>query len=100
MGRGTESGYDLGYLFTALPPEMFADEKTFQEDMERLGDTVRNCPAVQPGGKVYIPGEIFGATLATERERTELDLDEDVYARLSKMSVSLDGGYENNKAMN
>lgn len=100
MGLEARDEFDLGYLFTAFSPDMFTSLSCFQEEMERIANDVRTCPPRSEGQQVYVPGEIFGTTLASARSRSELEIPEDVYERLKKMSVSMEGGYENNRLMN
>lgn len=100
MGLETKDEFDLGYLVCALSPEMFTDLASFKTEMEKIAGDVRTCPPRVEGQKVFVPGEIFGGTLASARNREEVDMPDDVYERLKKMSVSLEGGYENNRMMN
>lgn len=100
MGLESEDEFDLGYLFVALSPDVFSTADNFKADMEKIICDVHQCPPRKPGGKVFIPGEIFGTTPAVERERQVLEIPEDVLSRLRHMSISLSGGYENNKKIN
>lgn len=100
MGSEAEDEYDLGYLFMAFSPDMFTDLETFKKDMDTLADDVRNCEPIKPGGQVFIPGEIFGTQKVSDINHEELEIEEDVYERLKTMSVSLEGGLENNKLLN
>ena len=47
-----------------------------------------------------MPGEIFGNKPVSERNQDFIELEEDVYQRLKRMSVSLEVGYENNRLLN
>lgn len=100
MGLAAKSEFDLGCLVCAFSPDMFTDLATFKADMERIAEDVRTCPPRAEGGRVFVPGEIFGSTLVSARDRQEFELPDDVYERLKVMSTSLDGGYENNRMMN
>lgn len=100
MGKDSIDEYDLGYLFIAFSPEMFTSLETFKKEVDTLANDVRKCPAMKPGGSVFVPGEIFGAKPVSEELVEETEIEEDVYRRLKIMSVSLEGGYENNKQLN
>ena len=100
MGRAGKDEYDLGYLFLAFSTEMFTDLEDFKEQVDHLAQEVRECPSIKPGGQVYVPGEIFGNKPVDERNQNVTELEEDVYQRLKRMSVSLEGGYENNRLLN
>ena len=101
MGLETNDEFDLGYLVCSLSPEMFTNLDTFKSDMENIAKDVRTCPPREDGKKVFVPGEVFGTASSTElRSRKQIELPDDVYARLQKMSTSLKGGYENNRMMN
>lgn len=100
MGNKAEDEYDLGYLFTALSPDMFTDLESFQEEADEMARAVRNCPPIKEGGKVFVPGEIFAGKAVSEIPPDSLEVEDQVYERLKIMSVSLKGGYENSKKMN
>ena len=100
MGKDGKDEYDLGYLFLAFSTEMFTDLQDFEEQVDHLAEEVRACPPIKPGGQVYVPGEIFGNKPVSERNQDFIGLEEDVYQRLKRMSVSLEGGYENNRLLN
>lgn len=100
MGLAAKDEFDLGYLVCALSPDMFTNLATFKAEMENIANDVRTCAPRAEGGRVFVPGEIFGSTLVSARSRQELELPDDVYERLKKMSISLSGGYENNRMMN
>lgn len=100
MGLDAQDEFDLGYLFTALSPAMFGDLSSFQESMDKMAQDVRDSPPKPGSNQVFVPGEIFGTTLASKRASQETTMPDDIYQRLRKMSVSLDGGYENNRMMN
>ena len=100
MGKKSRDEYDLGYLFLAFSPEMFTDLETFKREIDELADSVRNCEPIQPGGQVFVPGEIFGNQKISDRNCEELELEIEVYQRLKIMSSSLEGGLENNKLLN
>lgn len=100
MGLEAKNEFDLGYFVCSLSPKMFTNLAMFKNEMEKIANDVRTCPPRVEGQKVYVPGEIFGDTLASARNRDEIEIPEDVYNRLQKMSVSLGGGYENNRMMN
>ena len=48
----------------------------------------------------FVPGEIFGSRPVEQMPPEDAEVEEDVYRRLKIMSVSLEGGYENNKKLN
>lgn len=100
MGKEAKDEYDLGYLFLAFSTEMFTDLAAFEEETDRLAREVKECPSIKPGGQVYVPGEIFGDRPVEGRKPEAVELEEDVYQRLQLMSVSLEGGYENNRLLN
>lgn len=100
MGKKAKDEYDLGYLFLAFSPEMFSTLDTFQKEVDDLAEDVRKCPAMKPGSQVFVPGEIFGTKPVKEIPKEETEIEEDIYRRLKLMSVSLEGGYENNKKLN
>lgn len=100
MGNTSESEYDLGYLFIAFSPEMFTTLQDFKDEVDQYAEDIRNCPANRPGGQVFVPGEIFGSKPVSEIQKDEVEIEDDVYRRLKIMSVSLEGGYENNKKLN
>lgn len=100
MGTEAQDEFDLGYLMVAASPEMFTDLATFKREIEKIASDVRACPPREGFQQVFVPGEIFGTTLVSARDRTEIEIPEDVYNRLRTMSTSLSGGYENNKKMN
>ena len=100
MGYNARDEYDLGYLFVAFSPEMFTTLNTFTEEVDALAGDVRGCPPMKPGGQVFVPGEIFGSRPVSQIPSDEAEVEEDVYRRLKIMSVSLEGGYENNKKLN
>ena len=84
----------------AFSPEMFTTLDDFADEVDGLAEDVRNCPPMKPGGQVFVPGEIFGNRPVSQIPSDEAEVEEDVYRRLKIMSVSLDGGYENNKKLN
>ncbi len=100
MGSEAQDEFDLGYLFMAFSPEMFSDLETFKKEMDALADDVRNCEPIQPGGQVLVPGEIFGDRAVSTIDYEEADIEKDVYDHLRTMSISLEGGLENNKLLN
>lgn len=100
MGTKSRDEYDLGYLFLAFSTEMFTDLETFKEEMDELADSVRNCEPIQPGGQVFVPGEIFADRKYSDRNCADMELELEIYQRLKRMSNSLDGGLENNKLLN
>ncbi len=100
MGHQAKDEYDLGYLFMALSPDMFSDLESFRKEMDALANDVKNSAPAKEGGQVFIPGEIFGNQKVSEIDYRFAELPEDVYERLKKMSHSLEGGYEDTKAMN
>lgn len=96
MGKNAEDEYDLGALFVALSPEIFTTTEGFRKSLEALADDVRTCPPRKGFSKVRMPGD--GS--ASRRTSDELELEEDIYQRLEKMSQSLEGGYEESREMN
>ena len=79
---------------------MFTELEDFKEQVDHLAQEVRECPPIKPGGQVYVPGENFGNKPVDERNQNVTELEEDVYQRLKRMRVSLEGGYENNRLLN
>lgn len=100
MGHQGKDEYDLGYLFMAFSPDMFSDLESFRKEMDALANDVKNSAPAKEGGQVFIPGEIFGNQKVSEIDYRFVELPDDVYERLKKMSHSLEGGYEDTKAMN
>lgn len=100
MGLAVRDEFDLGYLFVALSPEIYTDLERFKTEMDQIAGDVRSCPPRIPGRAVFVPGEIFGQTPVSARQRAEIELPDDVFQRLTVMSTSLSGGYENNRKMN
>lgn len=100
MGYDAKDEYDLGYLFVAFSPDMFTTLEAFTKEVDALADDVRSCPSAKPGGRVFVPGEIFGSRPVEQMPPEDAEVEEDVYRRLKIMSVSLEGGYENNKKLN
>lgn len=100
MGLDPENEFDLGYLFMILSPEMFTTLEDFINEMEKMAEDVRHSTPVDPKSKVFVPGEIFGGKPVSLINENEMDIDDDVYQRLNKMSISLEGGYENDRRFN
>ncbi len=100
MGTAVKDEYDLGYLFIVLSPNMFSSLETFRDEMDKMAEEVRQCPPMKPGGKVFVPGEVFKGKAVSDIDENQLDVEEDVYRRLRIMSESLEGGYENSKHLN
>lgn len=100
MGYEAKDEYDLGYLFLVFSPEMFTDLEMFTKEMDAMAEDVRRCPPMDPQGRVFVPGEIFGKKPVSEIEEGMVEIEADVFERLKIMSYSLEGGYENNKHLN
>jgi LDH2 family malate/lactate/ureidoglycolate dehydrogenase len=60
------ANHDVGHFFLALNPDFFMPHDEFQARLERLVAQVRAAPPIEPGGKVYLPGEL---EYLTEQER-------------------------------
>lgn len=100
MGNEAKDEFDLGYLFLAFSTDMFTSLESFQSEMDKLAEEVRNSEPAEPGGQVFVPGEIFGSQKASAVETEEMEIENDVYRRLKIMSTSLEGGLENNRLLN
>ncbi len=95
MGLSVQDEYDLGFLFLAFDPTMFRDSvQDFYSEIATLAEEIHKAPAIQPGDRVWLPGERSMETRQLRQRRGALDLDDSVWDMLCRMSTDPSAGLE------
>lgn len=99
MGSKVNDEYDLGFLFIALSPDMFANLNTFQTEVGYLTKEVRDSHSIGPDG-VHVPGDRSFKQLNNGLASGVVSVDANILDRINKMETSLFGGLESNNRIN
>ncbi len=52
------ANHDVGHFFLAINPDMFMPRSEFQARLEQLVSEIKSAAPIEPGGKIYLPGEM------------------------------------------
>jgi len=78
----------VGHLVIAIRPEAFIDRDAFDEAVENLCTQVAETEPAQPGGSVYVPGELGWQTF-DRRQRDGIPLPRALYDELNLLAARL-----------
>lgn len=100
MGLSVDTQYDLGFLFIAIDPSVFVPINIFRDEVEALFSSIRQSRPMAGSAGPRIPGE--GAESKRRRAESEgmLNIDEETFKKLTRMSESLDAVLDSNNKMN
>jgi uncharacterized oxidoreductase len=76
-----------GMLSIYMDPKFFQDDQTFAAEVDRFVAWVKSSEKAQPGGTIYMPGEIEEKTKA-QRLRDGIELDDITWTAISETGKS------------
>jgi LDH2 family malate/lactate/ureidoglycolate dehydrogenase len=80
------TNHDVGHFFLALNPDMFMPRSEFQKRLEQLVLEVKSAEPIEPGGEIYLPGEMeFRREL--ERLESGIPIDRRTVNRLCELAT-------------
>jgi uncharacterized oxidoreductase len=85
---GMKSRSANAVVFIVLDPERFAGADHFRREAGNLARNVRQCPPIQPGGTITLPGDPE-RRCRTQRCREGISLDEGTWAQLTDLATHL-----------
>lgn len=85
MGLQSKNGYDLGFFFIAISPEMFTTREKFNANITQLIKEVKNSRAMA-GKKVNIPGEQSDEQYNKAIEQGSVELKEEMWNQLLRFA--------------
>ena len=78
----------VGHLAIAIQPEIFISRGDFDTAVEHLCTQIVETPSADPGGRVYIPGELGWETF-DRRSREGIPLPQALYDELNRLATRL-----------
>lgn len=79
------ANHDVGHFFLAINPAMFIGQDAFHTRLEQLVAEVKQAEPIEPGGEIYLPGELEFRNEA-ERNATGIPIDRNTVARLRTLA--------------
>jgi len=80
------ANHDVGHFFLAINPDTFIGRTQFESRLEQLIAEVKQAEPIEPGGKIYLPGELEFLT-QEERWSTGIPIDRVTVERLRKLAA-------------
>lgn len=90
MGLQSENGYDLGFLFMAMSPEMFTTREKFNNEVMQLVKDVKSSKKLPGVKEIYIPGEQSLNNYNNAVKTGVVEISEEVWANLQDFSSGVD----------
>lgn len=80
------ANHDVGHFFLALNPDIFMPRSEFQTRLEQLVSEIKSAEPIEPGGEIYLPGEM---EFRREQERLEsgIPIDHRTVNRLRELAA-------------
>ena len=80
------ANHDVGHFFLAINPDIFIGRAQFETRLEQLIAEVKQAEPIEPGGEIYLPGELEFRT-QEERRSTGIPIDRVTVERLRKLAA-------------
>lgn len=89
MGLQSKDGYDLGFLFMAMSPEMFTTREKFNDQVKQLIKEVKESRKLPGVSEIFLPGEKSLRNYKTAMESNKIDVSEEVFENLKQFSTGV-----------
>lgn len=80
------ANHDVGHFFLAINPDTFIGRAQFEARLEQLIAEVKQAEPIEPGGDIYLPGELEFRT-QEERQSSGIPIDRVTVERLRKLAA-------------
>jgi LDH2 family malate/lactate/ureidoglycolate dehydrogenase len=80
------TNHDVGHFFVALNPATFMPRATYEARLEQLVAEVKAAEAIEPGGEIYLPGELEFRSERASRT-TGIPIDQKTVERLRTLAA-------------
>jgi LDH2 family malate/lactate/ureidoglycolate dehydrogenase len=81
------TNHDVGHFFLALNPDFFMTREEFNIRLEQLIAEVKGADPIEPGGEIYLPGELEFRNEERALSQTGIPIDVVTVQRLRELAV-------------